>query len=74
MDKSALDYVHEIMLKNAKKDSASSFATGWEAIEDLARLKLDTQTDAYLIQAIIEYLATQPYPTAQKPPTNERII
>jgi len=60
MGKTALDYVREKMLEGAKGDNTS--AGGWEAIEGMARMKIQLDYDGYFIVALTEYLLTQPYP------------
>jgi hypothetical protein len=60
MGKTALDYVREKMFEGAKGDSTS--AGGWEAIEYMARMKIQLQYDEYFIAALTDYLLTQPYP------------
>lgn len=60
MSKTAFDFIKEQMYELAKSDSTS--AGGWEAVEDMAKLKMNVQYQEYFIAATIKYLQTQPYP------------
>lgn len=63
MSKTAFDFIKEKANENAKRDSSS--AVGWEAIDDLASLKLNVDFEHYFIEAVLEYLKTQPYPVEE---------
>lgn len=58
--KTAENWVKERMFEMAKQESTS--AGGWEAVEDMAHMKIKLDYDHYFIAAMCDYLATQPYP------------
>jgi hypothetical protein len=62
--RTALDFVKERMFMLAKEDSKN--VGGWEAVEDMARLKMSIDYEGYFILATAELLKTIPYPLESK--------
>jgi hypothetical protein len=60
MNKTAKDWVFNRAKELAKEDSQN--AGGWEAVDDLASLKLQYDPIPYIIAALLEYLDTVPEP------------
>lgn len=66
----AWSFVKERMQKDAEADSKN--AGGWEAVRDMASMKISTNFTDYFIAGLVEYLETLPYPQELPAPNTKK--